>query len=58
MIGYAHCPRQEFVRGDVAVWHVDDATDAPLERMPTVHDRQHTTVGFLTTHLSTYAVAN
>ena len=58
MIGYAHCPRQEFVRGDVAVWHVDDATDAPLERMPTVHDRQNTTVGFLTTHLSTYAVAN
>ena len=58
MIGYAHCPRQEFLSGNVSVWHVDDATDAPLERMPTVNDRQHTTVGFLTTHLSTYAVAN
>lgn len=58
MIGYAHCPRQEFLRGNVSVWHVDDATDAPLERMPTVHDRRNATVGFLTTHLSTYAVAN
>jgi hypothetical protein len=58
MIGYAHCPRQEFLRGNVSVWHVDDATDAPLERMPTVNDRQNATVGFLTTHLSTYAVAN
>ena len=58
MIGYAHCSRQEFLRGNVSVWHVDDATDAPLERMPTVHDRQSSTVGFLTTHLSTYAVAH
>jgi hypothetical protein len=58
MIGYAHCARQEFLRGNVSVWHVDDATDAPLERMPTVHDRQNSTVGFLTTHLSTYAVAH
>jgi hypothetical protein len=58
MIGYAHCSRQEFLRGNVAVWHVDDATDAPLERMPTVHDRQNATLGFLTTHLSTYAVAH
>ena len=58
MIGYAHCSRQEFLRGNVSVWHVDDATDAPLERMPTVHDRQNATVGFLTTHLSTYAVAH
>jgi hypothetical protein len=44
--------------GNVTVWHVDDVTDAPLERMPTVNDRHHATVGFLTTHLSTYAVAN
>lgn len=58
MIGYAHCSRQEFLRGNVSVWHVDDATDAPLERMPTVHDRQNATLGFLTTHLSTYAVAH
>ena len=58
MIGYAHCSRQEFVGGNVSVWHVDDATDAPLERMPTVHDRQNSTLGFLTTHLSTYAVAH
>jgi hypothetical protein len=58
MIGYAHCSRQEFLQGNVAVWHVDDATDAPLERMPTVHDRRNATVGFLTTHLSTYAVAH
>lgn len=58
MIGYAHCSRQEFLRGNVSVWHVDDATDAPLERMPTVHDRHNATVGFLTTHLSTYAVAH
>jgi hypothetical protein len=57
MIGYAHCSRQEFV-GEVAVWHVDDATNALLERMPTVHDRRHSTVGFLTAHLSTYAVAH
>jgi hypothetical protein len=58
MIGYAHCPRQQFRRASIAVWHVDDATDALLERMPTVHDPQNATVGFLTTHLSTYAVAN
>jgi hypothetical protein len=58
MIGYAHCSRQEFLRGNLAVWHVDDETDAPLERMPTVHDRQNATLGFLTTHLSTYAVAH
>src|SRR5687768_7106072 len=58
MIGYAHCSRQEFLRGTLSVWHVDDATDAPLERMPTVHDRQNATLGFLTTHLSTYAVAH
>ena len=58
MIGYAHCTRQEFVRGQVSVWHVDDETGALLERMPTVHDRRSSTVGFLTTHLSTYAVAN
>ena len=58
MIGYAHCARQEFLRGNVTVWHVDDATAAPLERMPTVHDRQNATIGFLTTHLSTYAVAH
>ena len=58
MIGYAHCSRQEFLRGNVAVWHVDDASNAPLERMPTVHDRHNATLGFLTTHLSTYAVAH
>jgi hypothetical protein len=58
MIGYAHCSRQEFLRGNIAVWHVDDLTDALLEPMPTVHDRQHSMVGFLTAHLSTYAVAH
>ena len=58
MIGYAHCPRQEFEQGRVSVWHVDDQTNAPLQRMPTVHDRDSETVGFLTTHLSTYAVAH
>ena len=58
MIGYAHCSRQELLRGNVSVWHVDDATDTPLERMPTVHDRHNATLGFLTTHLSTYAVAH
>lgn len=58
MIGYAHCSRQEFLRGHVAVWHVDDETAALLERMPTVNDRRNSTVGFLTTHLSTYAVAH
>ena len=58
MIGYAHCSRQEFLQGRLAVWHVDDDTDAPLELMPTVHDRKNATVGFLTTHLSTYAVAH
>ncbi len=58
MIGYAHCARQEFMRGQLSVWHVDDETGALLERMPTVHDRRTSTVGFLTTHLSTYAVAH
>ncbi len=58
MIGYAHCTRQEFLRGHLSVWHVDDDTGALLERMPTAHDRRSSTVGFLTTHLSTYAVAN
>jgi hypothetical protein len=57
MIGYAHCERQEFLRG-AAVWHVDDRTNALLERMPTVNDSRNQTVGFLTTHLSTYAVAD
>jgi hypothetical protein len=57
IIGYAHCGRQEF-RGRVSVWHVDDRTNAPLERMPTVNDYRNETVGFLTTHLSTYAVAH
>jgi hypothetical protein len=58
MIGYAHCTRQEFLHGQVSVWHVDDETGALLERMPTAHDRRNSTVGFLATHLSTYAVAN
>jgi hypothetical protein len=58
MIGYSHCTRQEFLRGQVSVWHVDDETSALLELMPTVHDRRNATVGFMTTHLSTYAVAN
>ena len=58
MIGYSHCTRQEFMRGQLSVWHVDDETSALLERMPTVHDRRNSTVGFITTHLSTYAVAN
>jgi len=58
MIGYAQCSRQEFLQGRLSVWHVDDETDAPLEQMPTVHDRQNATVGFLTAHLSTYAVAH
>ena len=58
MIGYAHCSRQEFLRGRVSVWHVEDDTNAPLEAMPTVHDPENATVGFLTTHLSTYAVAH
>lgn len=58
MIGYAHCSRQEFLRGRVSVWHVEDDTNAPLEAMPTVHDPESETVGFLTTHLSTYAVAH
>lgn len=58
MIGYAHCARQEFLRGHVSVWQVDDETGALVERMPTLHDRRTSTVGFLTTHLSTYAVAN
>jgi hypothetical protein len=57
MIGYAHCSRQEFPR-NVSVWHVDDDSSVPLERMPTVNDSRNETVGFLTTHLSTYAVAN
>lgn len=57
MIGYAHCGRQEFPR-NVSVWHVDDATNALLERMPTVNDSRNETVGFITAHLSTYAVAN
>lgn len=58
MIGYSHCTRQEFMRGQVSVWQVDDETSALLERMPTLHDRRNSTVGFITTHLSTYAVAN
>ena len=58
MIGYAHCPRQEFVSGSVAVWQVDDVSGTFLERMPTVVDRRNATIGFLTTHLSTYAVAH
>ena len=58
MIGYAHCPRQELRRGRLTVWHVDDRTGTPLEEMPTVHDPRNTAVGFLTTHLSTYAVAH
>jgi hypothetical protein len=58
MIGYAHCSRQEFLHGNVTVWHVDDDSDALLERMPTVHDAENATVGFLTAHLSTYAVAH
>jgi hypothetical protein len=58
MIGYAHCARQTFEGGRVSVWHVDDETNALLERMPTVNDSRNDTVGFLTTHLSTYAVAN
>ena len=58
MIGYAHCGRQDFERQPVTVWHVDDQTNAPLQRMPTVHDRDNKTIGFLTAHLSTYAVAH
>lgn len=58
MIGYEHCPRQELRRGTLTVWHVDDRTGAPLEEMPTVHDPRNAAVGFLTTHLSTYAVAH
>lgn len=57
MIGYAHCSRQQFPR-NVSVWHVDEESNALLERMPTVNDSRNETVGFLTTHLSTYAVAN
>jgi hypothetical protein len=57
MIGYAQCARQEFPR-HASVWHIDDDTNALLERMPTVNDSRNETVGFLTTHLSTYAVAN
>jgi hypothetical protein len=57
MIGYADCARQEF-RRNVSVWHIDDDTGALLERMPTVNDSRNETVGFLTSHLSTYAVAN
>ncbi|MGQ0713148.1 MAG: hypothetical protein ACT4PJ_05380 [Gemmatimonadaceae bacterium] len=57
MIGYAHCARQEFPR-KLSVWHVDDRSGVPLERMPSVDDSRNETVGFLTTHLSTYAVAN
>ena len=58
MIGYAHCSRQDFELGRVSVWHVDDQTNAPLQRMPTVHDPDNATVGFITAHLSTYAVAH
>jgi hypothetical protein len=58
MIGYAHCGRQEFDAQRVSVWHVDDQTNALLERMPAINDSRNETVGFLTTHLSTYAVAN
>ena len=58
MIGYAHCQRQEFEHARVTVWHVDERTNALLQPMPTVHDSRNDTVGFLTTHLSTYAVAN
>ncbi len=58
MIGYEHCSRQEFFRGNLSVWHVDDESGAPLAAMPTVHDPKNATIGFLTTHLSTYAVAH
>ena len=58
MIGYAHCARQDFELGRLSVWHVDDQTNAPLQRMPTVHDPDSDMVGFITAHLSTYAVAH
>lgn len=57
MIGYAHCGRQ-LASANAAVWHVDDDSQHWLERMPTVHDPANATIGFLTTHLSTYAVAH
>jgi hypothetical protein len=56
-ISYADCPRQQNVY-PLGVWHLDDRTGERLEFMGGVTDPIRRTVTFLTTHLSTYAVAH
>jgi hypothetical protein len=55
-ISYDRCPRQNRFLGTADAWHVDPDTGEPLENMGASVDRRSRTVGFTTTHLSTYIV--
>ena len=56
-IDYSRCPASEL--GDsLAVYHVDLATGALLERMGGVDNREARTITFTTDHFSGYAIAN
>ena len=56
-LDYMRCSPGRIEAAPLAVWYVDDAGTL-LERMPTLDDRSHKRVTFLTGHLSGYAIAN
>lgn len=60
-LNYGRCPIGDFSAAGTTtrnVWYVDAETKAFLEKMPSVDDRKHKTVTFLTPHFSFFIVAD
>jgi len=58
MIGYQHCARQNHPTPQLSVWELDPETNQPVAPMRTFSDPRRQIIGFLTDHLSVFAVAH
>lgn len=58
MLSYGRCGSAAVPGGPLTVWHVDDATRRPIERMSSLDDRGSRTVSFVTKHFSGFVIAN
>jgi len=57
-IDYSRCATPELDQRQLAVWNIDETSDALLERMIGVDEKLTHTIVFTTIHLSGYAVAD
>ena len=56
-ISYDRCPRQHRLFSHAEAWYFDPSSRQLLEEMDARVDRRDRTIGFTTTHLSTYVVS-